>query len=225
MYRLWVLSSALVIAWVLATADAGQPAEAPDGDYEYVGVTTCKKCHYEIWKSWSETKMANTFQVLKPDSKLKPSKKTGLTAEWIAQIKTNKPKGQPKIDSEKDYTRDADCLRCHTTGYGKAGGYAIPDPKDKKAQRKARKLEGVSCESCHGPGSKYVKIFKEIQEKKRPYTSEELYAAGLTKIGEKTCAVCHSKDSPLVGDDYVFDYEKRKAEGVHKHVKLELRKE
>lgn len=193
-------------------------------DYEYVGTKACKKCHYDHWKSWSETKMASTFHVLRPDAQLKPDKKTGLTDAWIAEIKQNKTKGVPPIDPGKDYTREPDCLKCHVTGWGEPGGYTIPDEKNKKAKRKAQKLEGVGCESCHGPGSKYVKIFEEIQDKQRPYTREELYAAGMAKVGPETCAKCHHKDSPLVGEDYVFDYEKRKDEGTHKHIELKLRK-
>ena len=200
------------------------PSDPPTGKYKYVGTKACKKCHFDVWKSWSQTKMALTFHVLKPDADLKPSKKTRLTDAFIAEIKANKPNGKPAIDSAKDYTTDADCLKCHTTGYGEEGGYAIPDAKNKRAQRKAAQLEGVGCESCHGPGSEYVKIFEEIQDKERQYSLDELYAVGLTKISKETCDTCHNTDSPLVGDDYVFDYEKRKDEGSHKHVELKLRK-
>ncbi len=202
-----------------------QPVGLLADEYEYVGTKACKKCHFDQWQSWSQTKMANSMHALKPNSELKPDKKAGITEEWIAQIKADKAKAKIKIDADKDYSRDKDCLRCHTTGFGQKGGYAIPDEKDKKAARKAEDLEGVACESCHGPGSKYVEIFKDIQDKNRPYTREELYAAGMTKITPEVCAKCHNKDSPLVGDDYVFDFEKRKDEGTHKHLELKLRKQ
>jgi len=224
MVRAHAWTIAIVFAAVLALC--GTAPGGGDEELHYVGTKTCKKCHFDVWQSWSKTKMAHAFEVLKPNSQLKPSRKTGLTDEWIAQIKENKTKANPPIDPEKDYTRDESCLKCHTTGYGEPGGYVIPDPKDKKARRKAEKLEGVGCESCHGPGSKYVKIFEDIQDKQRQYTREELYAAGMTKIGKETCASkCHNKDSPLVGDDYVFDYEKRKTQGTHEHKPLKLRKD
>jgi len=194
-------------------------------EHDYVGTKSCKKCHFEIWESWTKTKMANSFHVLLPDSALKTDKETGLTDEWIAQIKANKTKAHRPIEPDKDYTRDPDCLRCHTTGYGLPGGYAVPDPKDKKAQRKANDLQGVGCESCHGPGSQYVKIFEEIQDKQRQYTRQELYSAGLSPVDAQTCVRCHNKESPLVAEDYVFDYETRKAEGIHQRVELKLRKE
>jgi peroxiredoxin len=47
---------------------------------------------------------------------------------------------------------DADCLRCHTTGFGSPGGFphaaAAPAHPD---------LGRVGCESCHGPGGDHVK--------------------------------------------------------------------
>jgi peroxiredoxin len=44
---------------------------------------------------------------------------------------------------------DADCLRCHTTGFEKPGGFAASGGAQPA-------LEGVGCESCHGPGGDHV---------------------------------------------------------------------
>ena len=205
---------------MVGTAASGGP---PGEEYEYVGSKKCKKCHLNQHKSWAGTKMGRTFHVLKPNSELKPDKKTGLTKEFIEEVKAAKAKAN--IEPEKDYTQDPKCLKCHTTGYGKSGGYTTPDPQDRKAQRKAEALAGVGCEACHGPASKYLEIFDEIQDEQRQYTRAELYAAGMKKIDAKGCTGCHTKtDNPTVGDDYKFDFEERKDKDTHKHVEMKLRK-
>ncbi len=47
----------------------------------------------------------------------------------------------------------ADCLRCHTTGMGRPGGFRAPAPG---SAAPAGDLASVGCESCHGPGSAHV---------------------------------------------------------------------
>ncbi len=114
-------------------------------------------------------------------------------------------------------------MKCHTTGFGQEGGYFIPDPDDKKAVRKAKKLEGVGCESCHGPGSEYVKLFKEIQDSKRMYKVEELYAAGLQKITKDTCTACHNEESPTIEVGTPFDFETMKDKDLHDRQEMKQR--
>lgn len=48
---------------------------------------------------------------------------------------------------------DADCLKCHTTGMGRAGGF--PE-NGKGGDRAHEELASVGCESCHGPGGNHV---------------------------------------------------------------------
>ena len=170
----------------------------------YVGVKSCKKCHLKQYKTWKTTKMAKTFDVLKP----------GVRAEAKAKL---------KFDPQKDYTKDTTCLECHTSGFGVLGGYKIPEAGDSKATRRAKGNSGVTCEGCHGPGSKYIAIHKKAITKKRKYTLEELYQTGQYKVNIKTCTTCHNRRNPTAGPDYHFDYEKYKAEDTHKNFPLKYR--
>lgn len=50
---------------------------------------------------------------------------------------------------QKDFKEfNLDCVSCHVTGYGKAGGSTVTFNE---------KLQNVQCEECHGPGSLHVK--------------------------------------------------------------------
>ncbi len=53
--------------------------------------------------------------------------------------------------TEKGKAGDADCLACHTTAYGRPGGF----PAGGEAQAHPD-LAVVGCESCHGPGGDHV---------------------------------------------------------------------
>lgn len=170
----------------------------------YVGINGCKTCHYRQYTSWKRTKMARTFEVLKP----------GVRAEAKAKL---------SLDPQRDYTTDATCLECHTTGFGMPGGYVIPEPGDAKAAKRAKENEGTTCEACHGPGSKYVAIHKQIMTRKRPYTLGELCETGQTETNVRVCTSCHNKNNPLAASDYHFDYEKSKAEDTHDNVPLKYR--
>lgn len=174
---------------VLAAAGTGVVAE----DHEYTGSKKCKLCHLKEWKSWSETKMANAFELLKPGERADKKKAAGL-------------------DPQKDYTTDATCLRCHTTGYGKPGGYVDA--------ASTADLAGVGCEMCHGAGGTYTKD-GYMTLKNNQFKKADLVAVGLSDpITQKQCAVCHNTDSPFVGDDYVFDFEARKSQGTHEKFPL-----
>jgi len=190
----------------LTATVATLPAVTGDGNHEYVGSKKCKKCHIKEYKSWEKTRMAKAFDILKPGNSKEAKEKFG-------------------IDVNKDFTTDPACIKCHTVGYGKPGGYTIPDPTDKKAVRDAQHFEGIGCESCHGPGGDYVEILEEIQKSKRTYRDEELIAAGMYKIGEAVCKTCHNEESPTIKAGDAFDYEKKKEEGTHEHFPLKQRQE
>ena len=207
----------LVCLWgaVPASADSGTNASLSamtvahsafitGGENTYVGSKKCKKCHIKQTKSWKKLSHANALETLKPGNKADVKKAHGL-------------------DPDKDYSTDSNCVKCHTTGFGHEGGYFIPDAADAKAVKKAKKLAGVGCESCHGPGSAYIGVFKEIQKSKRKYKVDELYAVGLTKMGVDQCKTCHNEGSPTFDASKPFDYEALKKTNTHDHIPLKQR--
>ncbi len=188
-------SSAMADSNVLTAAGIVASTPIAADEAAFVGSKKCKKCHMAHTKSWKKTTMGTALDTLKPGKNAEAKTKHGL-------------------DPEKDYTTDASCLKCHTTGYGKDGGYTVPDAADKKSVKKAKALAGVGCESCHGAGGNYIKLHEEIMKSKRTYTLEEMYASGLTKISADTCTACHNDTGPTFE---AFDYDKQKDEGIHEH--------
>ena len=172
----------------------------------YIGVKKCKSCHFKQWNSWRKTKMAKTFESLKPG--VKSEEKTKL-----------------KFDPNKDYTKDAACLGCHTSGFGIPGGYVVAADGDAEAQEQAADNAGVTCEGCHGPGSKSVEIQEDIKENKRPYKFAELRAVGFHKAGVRSCTSCHNASDPGKEPGYHFDYEEERKEGQHENIELKYRQD
>ncbi|MHC4295742.1 MAG: multiheme c-type cytochrome [Planctomycetota bacterium] len=172
----------------------------------YVGVKKCKSCHFKQWNSWRKTKMAKTFEVLKP----------GVRSEEKTKL---------KFDPNKDYTKDPQCLGCHTSGYGIPGGYVVPADGDAAAKKQAADNAGVTCEGCHGPGSKSIEIQEDIKENKRPYKWAELRAVGFQKAEVRSCTPCHNASDPGKEPGYHFPYEEKRKEGQHENIELKYRQD
>jgi Zn finger protein HypA/HybF involved in hydrogenase expression len=102
------------------------------------------------------------------------------------------------------------CLKCHSTAYW------FTDTKQTEA---VAVEDGVSCESCHGPGDDYKK--KSTMENRA-----DAIAAGMVyPAKEKSCTLCHNDTGPTwkadryttasgekTGFDVVQAYEKIKHE-------------
>jgi len=79
-----------------------------------------------------------------------------------------------------DPQKSGKCLKCHSTAYNFTEAVATD---------KITPEEGVTCESCHGPGKNYKnKVVMEDQAK--------AIAAGLICPATKSCVLCHNEKSP-----------------------------
>lgn len=175
----------------LFLAASAMPVAA--GDHAYVGSKKCKACHLKQYKSWAKTKMAKAFDLLKP----------GVAAE---------AKKAAKLDPDKDYTTDGECVACHVTGFGKEGGFVdiASTPK----------LAGVGCENCHGAGGTYIK--KEYMHlKNKEYKKADIVAVGLVDtVSAEQCTGCHNDKSPFFKE---FDFAKAKGEDSHENFPLKYK--
>lgn len=87
------------------------------------------------------------------------------------------------------------CLKCHSTAAS----------VDKSLVATIKVEEGVSCESCHGPGSVY-KSAAIMKNQKMALTK------GMILPEEKVCKQCHNEESPNYKG---FNYEEYKAKIAH----------
>lgn len=106
----------------------------------------------------------------------------------------------------KGKAQDGDCLRCHTTGYDKPGGFPVGG-----TAAAHRALASVGCESCHGPGGDHV--------------AEGARRAGtIVSLGDKCdscvilqiCGGCHDD-----ANDPGFEYEVKRKIDAQRHGTIE----
>lgn len=157
--------------------------QAFSADIKYTGAKKCKMCHTSTksgaqYKKWQEMDHSKAYETLKSDK--------------AKEIATEKEIAKAEESPE--------CLRCHSTAYD-------PDTKEKREDVKPtlKVEEGVSCESCHGPGSVY---------KKKPNMKDHqkfLDTGGIMPTKE-VCLKCHNTDSPTYKE---FKFEEKKAKVDH----------
>ena len=137
--------SPLIIIFLLFSTIilSGVKSPAEAAEKLYVGSAVCAECHEIEYLSFTTfSKKAHSF-----DSLL--GLKKGLTE---AEFKN--------------------CFECHTTGYGKPGGFTSAD--------ETPELSNLGCESCHGPGSRH-------RESEDP---EDI----IKKVSIEHCTGCHNQE-------------------------------
>jgi hypothetical protein len=176
---LLVLAPALVLAQEEQKEKEGSPNKgaqvnqkaAEKGEYKYVGITACAMCH-------------------------KGPSKGAIYEVWQAS-----PHAKAFAALGAENQKNATCLGCHTTGYGKAMATGVT----------ADKMVNVQCEACHGPGSAYKTT---TIMKNRP----EALKNGLILPTKEVCDGCHNGKFPEGHPAVAFNYESALLKIEH-HVK------
>lgn len=101
-------------------------------------------------------------------------------AKAFAVLATPEAKEVAKKAGVEDPQKSGKCLKCHSTAYFFT---------DAVKTDKLTPEEGVSCESCHGPGKDY-KAMATMKDKAKSV------AAGMIDPASQSCASCHNDQSP-----------------------------
>ena len=151
----------LSLAAVLLMAFTGVAAERDAANY--VGVKTCGICH-------KKDDSGNQLGVWEKSPH----------AKAFATLGTPAAKEAGKKLGVEDPQKSGKCLKCHSTAYNFTEAVAT---------EKIKVEDGVTCESCHGPGKKYMaKATMEDRAK--------AIAAGLVHPATDSCKLCHNPESP-----------------------------
>ncbi len=154
------------------------PSCAAELEHEFAGTRKCSICH-------RQAKQGNQYGIWQ-DSKHAQAFET-LGSEKAKAIATCMGIDAPQASGK--------CLKCHSTAY-----YYSEAP----ATEKVAPEEGVTCESCHGPGKDYMRMS----------TMRDLaaaVAAGLILPDADSCLQCHNEESPTY-KPFEFDAQWKKIE-------------
>jgi hypothetical protein len=167
------------------TASAsGKPDPATAAKFDFIGLKKCVFCHRSEEKGaqmqqWQKTSHAKAYATL-----------AGEKAKAIAAAKK-----LPKPPQESP-----ECLKCHVTAFPVMANLATA---------KITLEEGVSCESCHGPGSEYSKM---SNMKAIAAGTKDAKALGLIYPTAAVCQKCHNQESPTYKE---FKFEEMVAKITH----------
>jgi hypothetical protein len=135
----------------------------PAQDYSYIGAAKCKMCH-------NSEKAGFQYKIWSES----------LHAKALVSLGNEKSLEYAKKNGITDPTKEAKCLKCHSTYHS----------VDKNSIETMLPTEGVSCESCHGPGSAYK---TNTIMKSREMSMKN----GLILPTKEVCEKCHNKDNPF----------------------------
>jgi hypothetical protein len=138
-YSNGALLTLMVLLLVLGLYFPSQAEEQQEGN-TFIGSLACKSCHPREYDNFmTYAKKSVSFQSIEKQMK-------HLTPEEIEK-----------------------CYPCHTTGYGKPGGFISIE--------QTPHLKNAGCEVCHGPGAEHART--------------EDPAKIIGHLTKKECEVCH----------------------------------
>lgn len=105
---------------------------------DYVGSNACQSCHQAEFATWQASPHGHALQ------SLEAAGRAGSVGGSISGP-VGGPVGGPNP------AENGDCLDCHTTAFGKTGGFVPTLPATSQPD-----LARVGCESCHGPGGDHI---------------------------------------------------------------------
>jgi len=150
---------------------------------KYLGNEVCGTCHPQEYKKWLGTKHARSWVML------------GMTE------KADKVKSYFDVKSLTPQN-SAICLKCHGTAADTPAESRLPTFHIE---------EGVQCETCHGPGEKYVT--EAVMKNK-----QQAIALGLRVPAKDVCMNCHlEKPSHAFMHLKPFDFEEMYKKIAHKY--------
>ena len=147
------------LVFLAAAALAADAKQNADSEATYIGSAACKDCHEQEYGNFA-----------------KYSKK--------AHSKQNVEKMLPKLTKNEL----EECYICHTTGYGKKGGFV--------SYEKTPHLGDVGCETCHGPGSAHAESGETSAITRKPSV--------------ESCLICHNAERIQK-----FDFRPLRYSGAH----------
>ena len=160
-----LMSSTISLGLVLAGSIVLNGIAADRDASLCVGTKTCAMCHKKAdtgdqFGKWQGTAHAKAYELL-----------AGPEAKAVgAKLGVAEPQKSGK------------CLKCHSTAYNFT-------EEVKADTTKVLVEDGVSCESCHGPGKNYKsKATMEDQKK--------CMEAGMIYPATASCTLCHNEQSP-----------------------------
>jgi hypothetical protein len=141
----------------------------------YKGSQACKACHISAYKVWEGSKHGHAYETL----------------------------GDPEKNRISNRQFDAECIVCHTVGFGYQSGFVDRD--------KTPNLVNVGCESCHGPASEHVKDKTDLKWRallnpwKAPPNEQPAQKVDRQRRIDQACQRCHDIDNDVTWINGAFE--------------------